>query len=495
MQLESPVRSTDIVNYPSPLAPSESYNVTADGSDMALSRSAHVLRLPADVLILIFTMAHTASYHDFVLQERLYPSPMLMISRVCSAWRDAALSSPLLWTSIFEFPPWKLDSIRLHLGRSAPLPFDVHLVSTVEVWRKTNPSTDEDEVTPDTINHVSKQTPALWRVLKNDMPRCRRLFIQIHDDFQPIMLDLLGYFHDLSIPLALLEELHLEEYSDAFSQSPTELVAIFPKGVPALKKATIGVALSLPSYQQLTSLEVRTTFLTVLEFHEILSQCGLLENLAICDDFKDGWTDAVLPTLEFPLLSSIFFYDSLAVSSILLLISAPRLNHLFIGRFYPQDLDEFYKHLPSSADKFPMLQALTLALDNEHPFDDMELALRCTSRCFPDVERATFVGEKHFIPVGVLQTADECGRVVWPKLHTLAFRSPINLRALVVFRDIAGSPLRTIYLGERAIPDDAELAWLEERLEIVRLDVWDELRQGGMYFPYRAFGTEVEEVA
>lgn len=500
MQLESPLGSTDTPESPGQLASSDSSweldfgsDNTEDGSDISLSRSVHVLRLPADVLTLIFAMVGIDSYHDFVRHERFCPSPMLMISRVCSAWRDAAFSSPLLWTSIFEYLPWKPDSVNLHLGRSAPLPFDVHLVATEEVWRKTNPSTDGVDIPQDVFRNAYNRADALWHVLKNHMPRCRRLFIQIHDDFQPIMLNLLAHFGDSSIPLALLEELHLEEYSDIFSHSPMKSVAIFPKGAPALKKATIGVALSLPSYHQLTSLEVRTTFLTVSEFCSILSQCGLLEHLAICDDFKDGWPDVALPTLEFPSLSSIFFYDSLAVSSVLLLISAPRLDHLFIGRFYPQDLDEFYKHLPSNPGKFPKLKALTLALDNEHPPDGVLAALQCTSRCFPDLERATFVGERYLVASAALHARDMGGRLPWPKLHTLAFRSPIGLRELVAFRDRVGLPLRTIYLGELAVPGDQELAWLEERLEVVKLDVWDELRQGGMYFPYRAFGTEEEE--
>ncbi|KAI3616955.1 hypothetical protein WG66_004112 [Moniliophthora roreri] len=112
-----------------------------DGLRKSMDRYRSLLspvhRLPAEILLNVFTFC--CEQNELCLEQKdstrpCAPPPAVAISMVCGRWRDVALASPSLWTSIcIEFSNWKSDHhkllrmTRLFLERSQKAPLKLEL--------------------------------------------------------------------------------------------------------------------------------------------------------------------------------------------------------------------------------------------------------------------------------------------------------------------------------------------------------------------------------
>ncbi|KAJ8474226.1 hypothetical protein ONZ45_g16020 [Pleurotus djamor] len=89
------------------------------------SSRVFVLRLPCEVLSMIFEYAALPEpYNPSVSWDPIRRNPYagwLSITRVCRLWRNIAINSPRLWTSIYSDSPLALARTFLYHSKSAPL--------------------------------------------------------------------------------------------------------------------------------------------------------------------------------------------------------------------------------------------------------------------------------------------------------------------------------------------------------------------------------------
>ncbi|KAK7041750.1 hypothetical protein VNI00_009039 [Paramarasmius palmivorus] len=140
---------------------------------------------------------------ELYISPKHISSRTLSLSHVSSQWRNAAISLPQLWSSITVYldarPEFHdADSLAaLYLQRAKNHPLKLHLV----VRTGTSPA-----MLP---HYLGQQGCSILRVLISALPWCRRLVVEIPDEFLDFLYD--HYQETLSYPL-------LESFSDHISE-------------------------------------------------------------------------------------------------------------------------------------------------------------------------------------------------------------------------------------------------------------------------------------
>lgn len=103
----------------------------ANGVQIDMPRvSSPCSRIPPEVMrpILLYSMPTEDSWWQSLgSRERFRNDLAIARSAVCTYWRDIALSTPDLWTSVLAHPLYSLDGLRSSLERSQDRPLDIYL--------------------------------------------------------------------------------------------------------------------------------------------------------------------------------------------------------------------------------------------------------------------------------------------------------------------------------------------------------------------------------
>ncbi|KAH8077496.1 hypothetical protein BXZ70DRAFT_962559 [Cristinia sonorae] len=89
---------------------------------------ATVWDLPPEILARIFTSYHDESLDPSTLPNNL-PRPCLRVTWVCRYWRNVALATPAIWSTIQIFQRTQADTVRAFLERSAQAALNIQIDS------------------------------------------------------------------------------------------------------------------------------------------------------------------------------------------------------------------------------------------------------------------------------------------------------------------------------------------------------------------------------
>ncbi|KAF9236715.1 hypothetical protein BU15DRAFT_49671, partial [Melanogaster broomeanus] len=89
------------------------------------NETAPVSRLPSDVLAIIFEESRRLLY-NWAGPRRPLPIEV-QLSHVCARWRQVALSTPSLWTTIRVPILHRENAVRAYFQRCNQCPLDIHL--------------------------------------------------------------------------------------------------------------------------------------------------------------------------------------------------------------------------------------------------------------------------------------------------------------------------------------------------------------------------------
>lgn len=174
------------------------------------NQKAAVSRIPSDVLSMIFEECRQLNPQWSGVLFHLHQSPVeVRLSHVSSHWREVALTSPSLWSSIHYPFAHKEDSLMEYLKRSNGSLLDVY----IGPWR---------------------QHPQIERVLTNiilpHLPRFRQLVLDAVS--REALASLLPTFRDVSAPA--LTRLRVMCRGPMSTTGPIASAKLFTKGAPLL---------------------------------------------------------------------------------------------------------------------------------------------------------------------------------------------------------------------------------------------------------------------
>ncbi|EDQ98292.1 uncharacterized protein LACBIDRAFT_336098 [Laccaria bicolor S238N-H82] len=179
-----------------------------------------------------------------------------------------------------------------------------------------------------------------------------------------------------------------------------------------------------------------------------------------------------------PSLRRLHVYGNmLAVSELLLTISAPDLEEIAIAPFVGDDLVPLEEDIQrKKSPRFPKLKTLTLTLSPASGV--IELSLDQAEFCFPGIE--TLVLPNHYWR-DVLHGMTSRGGIHsmvprWPQLDSIAVRALDDdfdmLHQFISDRQQAGAPIRTLYLDAESVKKLVHCEDLKEMVSIVEADPW-----------------------
>ncbi|KAF9075302.1 hypothetical protein BDP27DRAFT_1315849 [Rhodocollybia butyracea] len=125
-------------------------------------------QLPNEIFASIFEFVCTNNLLQEYAEEKsvLTSLPAMVITSVCSRWRDIGLGLPTLWSQIqLKFsaqlqPPRFISTVELYLHRSADAPLTLH----VEVRKKVQPFSQTQSEIPFILSLLTEHTQR-WKVL------------------------------------------------------------------------------------------------------------------------------------------------------------------------------------------------------------------------------------------------------------------------------------------------------------------------------------------
>ncbi|KAK7037781.1 hypothetical protein VNI00_010742 [Paramarasmius palmivorus] len=431
-----------------------------------------VHRLPNELLTLIFEQGSCfASPRMF---EPKYPpipvqpvntiSFMMNVLHVCHRWREVAVHTPALWTSLLVARPKCLDPEKLldlkdfqkpmdwvakAIKRSQDLPLDVTI--------------DCSTIAP--VPAIKQLIPEShrWRSLSIIVPCIQSL---------PLVLSSL---RDVDAPI--LE--NLEITANKLHTDRDLILEDLPPFLNSTPKLT-HVRLNRAHLQwdakplhQLTTLELR--FIVWPDYHEfrhLLLHSPTLENLVLHFDDnafmsldRQGRAPIPIPCLRS--LELRFFYEgSQNVVPLIQLFSIPTLESLILKDFSCADWCRVLPYFRSYAASYPALRALTLSNIKGLIYVDSS-----TIRAFPHLEKLSLINVYSNAFSRLLldeRTRDGYNALVWPKLHTLTIEKDKDAKMELVQSAIAarltiGRPIKRLVLDQQLLEESPETTeWLRQ---------------------------------
>ncbi|KAI3615734.1 hypothetical protein WG66_010302 [Moniliophthora roreri] len=445
---------------------------TSSGSDIIA-----VHRLPNELLTLIFEEGSCfASPRMF---EPKYPSIpvqpvntisfMLTVLHVCRRWREVAIHTPALWTSLLVSRPNSLDPEKLldlkdyqkpmdwvakAIKRSQHLPLDVTLdcsnIAPVPAIKQLIPESHRWRSLSIIVPCVQSLPLILSNLREVDAPLLESLEItanKLHTDRDPILEDVPPFFNSTpKLTHVRLNRVHLQ-----WDAKPLH---------------------------QLTTLELR--FIVWPDFHELrhlLLHSPTLENLVLHFDDnaftnldRQGRAPIPIPCLRS--LELRFFYEgSQNVVPLIQLFSIPTLESLTLKDFSCADWCRVLPYFRSYAASYPALRSLTLSNVKGLIYVDSS-----TVRAFPQLEKLCLVNVYSNAFSRLLleeRTRDGYNALVWPKLHTLRIEKDKDakmelLQDAIAARLTMSRPITRLVLDQHLLESSPETTdWLRQftRLE------------------------------
>ncbi|KAL0570007.1 hypothetical protein V5O48_011954 [Marasmius crinis-equi] len=198
---------------------------------------------------------------EFQAHKPVLETPALVLTRVCSRWRDIALALPHIWASVsveFKKLPFWIDTpLNLHFVNAKDYPLNIRLIRNTDL----------------PLHPLSRRDSAAWRTLSPHISRCKNLSVELsHFDFPEIQ--------GLSFPDLESFTEEAVQYGTANDDIPWFWGAI--QNAPKLTRVSLSsLHLELP-YSRLTWLEIRYLDEDDLQFLFVtLASCRHLESLEL----------------------------------------------------------------------------------------------------------------------------------------------------------------------------------------------------------------------
>ncbi|KAF7981379.1 hypothetical protein HWV62_33861 [Athelia sp. TMB] len=392
-----------------------------------LNQGANIYTLPVEILASIFKAGCTPRDRFEVL-----------VSHVSSHWRQVALNSPSLWTTIRRLEcSTRFDRIIIYLQRSQSSLIDLR----VDI------GSEEDEEHAAQFGHL----------IEPHFSRVRRFFVGARSS-----AGLLKLFNCISATTApSLSAIDIYYRGDNKRIAPSN---IFMGGAPyltSLHVAGLRTSSCLPPMTAITSLYLGRWHTPLshhgfVELGEALSGMQALTHLQIMQSSGDHhWPSEVevhLPMLQSLHIECVAFDAAVRISRLLMAFGGPTLRELRIaGRPYYEhrstvNFDE-EAHLSRNV-RFPVLRKLALhstmtGMDN----------LRRMALAFPSVEELIY--DQPCGNLMILLDDEHLDTRYWPNLNALAL--PLSdiptskLQDVVNSRYRAGCPIRALSLRDHIL--------------------------------------------
>ncbi|TFK44247.1 hypothetical protein BDQ12DRAFT_672646 [Crucibulum laeve] len=416
-----------------------------------LNETVRVCGIIPEILSTIFEFAKSMVEWDFDDAQSYYEGDdtasgipfELVISHTCSHFRNVAIGTHRLWTSIRITPGTRLESVAAYIARSGSCLLDMRIDLSGCVHTPGGLTMKMiDMILPEAYrwkrleiasSREGEDTPLIKRLCDREVPALEHLSICV-DEIESA---------DRSIV-------------DGSSTQPH----IFTRGAPKLsfvRLRGVGMHFFRPPLTSVITLhldQTRPISMPYPRLREILTASPRLEYLSIYGDIieQDSWAGEQSP-VDLPALKSLRIcgVGGKVYSGLLLAINAPLLESLILKAVLEHDIDRFLE----SADvtRFPRMQALTFC-----DFDLSSFAYKNIFRAFPAITTFTsFYSYANTSTVSKLLVQDPEDvpspdtRVPWPKLHTLTFLFDLNdedcLEDVVERRKVSGFPLGRLRLG------------------------------------------------
>lgn len=433
--------------------------------------------LPNELLSLIFEEGSLLAYPAFKELKSPYTSLlpdnecpfMSTVMRVCHRWRQIAIHTPALWTSIHisscsrnlishlsEYHR-QTEWVNLHLQRSQSLPLDITLSS-----------------------------PAAKYIIRHLEPVCHRLrSLNIIVPTAQSLAPVLSTLRNMSAPILEILEISAEKFHEGVS---AEALAIwrpfFTGGTPKLthvRLVRVNAHLYSAPFTGLTTLELHfIIWPSHLGLREMLAESPALENLVLHIDNSsslrlDGASRASIPLPNLHTLEVRAWYSTLQdnLCSLFQLFSTPSLEALALKGISAQEWCRLIVYFRMYAANYPHLHSLTLANIKSLMFVDSGAV-----RAFPHLTHLslTDIYSTAFCQLLLAERTDDGYQVpVWPHLTSMhivkdrEFKAPLLQAAVSARRDI-GKPITRLALDQKlldGVPDAAD--WLAQHTALQRI--------------------------
>jgi F-box-like len=380
----------------------------------------------------------------------------VMMSHICSHFRNVALDTHKLWRSIDITGVQSIESVTTYISRSDHCGLRVRL-------------------------DFSAQAPSVDELVKFDVilphsDRYNRLIIYTVNE--PMDNPIVRHFRDRDAPM--LE--HLSISVEEVEGTTTANTGVFLGGAEKLSFVRLrGLAIPLfrPPLNAVTTLHLEQTSPLPIHFAtflQILTASPFLAHLSVYGDIVSSlnWPGTVHP-IDLPNLRSLRIcgVSGMIYSGLLLGINAACLDSLVLKDAQEFDLDNFWAS--PSVFKFPQLHHLTFC-----DFEFSSHAYVDVFRAFPRITKfATSYSPTTPMILSLLAQPTEVD-IPWPDLHTLTFLLNLYdddlIKDVVRNREAAGCPLVRLRLGTSLDPSALrQYNWLQENVileEIENLEHW-----------------------
>lgn len=428
------------------------------------NRNAGTYNLPTETLSAIFEaedrrLDHIPSQHTLLHQREGGPRVPLeiILSSVSRRWRNVALQTPRLWTSInIKVANSTRDLYDLYLHRSKLCLLDIMLLNFIPTKELHNDSKLKE--------HLGRLIPhvARWRTF---------IIRKGHIESPSSVLSILT---PLCAPA--LETLVLDLYC---SEGP--IVTLFSAGASRLsslelKGSFIRIPVETVKYMKLLSLIEGG--ITYNQFRQLMVSMHSLTHL--CMDSNVVGESTNYPLIEIPsLLSLDYRHGFLGTSGVgdLRILDMPSLETLTIHRSRRDIITVLAEHHRL----YPLVQSFTLASDYNQKNDIPVATVLDFISLFPDIRDVTFQGDDPTPVLNALHSRLPDDELLWPHLSSITIvpseRTKVALKKqiwvdvikLVANRSQLGSPILTITLSSDVVErgTQRQLRRLREQVDFV----------------------------
>jgi hypothetical protein len=408
--------------------------------DRLLNSCTLICSLPPEILSLIFMLGQALELYDSFLSEDesvsedsspCVPFEILM-THVSFHFREIAIATHLLWTSIDVTSARSIEEIEAYIVRSDGCAL------SVRVEPGDRPST--------------ARAMANFNLILLHCDRYHQLTI---DSIQESIDDpVIRCFSEWEAPLLERLSISVDEVEGLVSMGPGS--KLIKGGAPMLSFVRLrGLALSLfnPPLSNVTTLHLDQTSPLPIQyttFCQMITASPALKNLSIYGDIISGtiWPGVINP-VDLPSLRSLRMcgIGGTIYSGLLLGINAPGLESLVLKDVQEYDLDRFWAS--PNAYKFPLLRHLS--------FNDFEVSSHVYAnvfRVFPFVTTFTTTCSTRTPRILRLLAESNMGKpsvLPWPMLHILSFLLDLGddqlIKDVIQARSDAGCPLERLRVG------------------------------------------------
>ncbi|KAI1788003.1 hypothetical protein LXA43DRAFT_895365 [Ganoderma leucocontextum] len=418
-----------------------------------------VLRLPQEVLELIFKTGSRIPQDDPILGSSI-PRPFpLVVAAVSRQWRDIALNTPDLWTNIVVKHPKPFGWVPLCLQRSCEEPIDI------------------------TINSRSANllpTPLVDQLLSRLLPhvgRWRRFALTTSD---PATIYAVGHrLANASAPMLRHLQLSLSGSSGNQEVLLSEILQGGAEALTSVRFDSLSTPWNAPPLHNLIALDLRwlwhQTRLQYEQFRNVLAASPNIRALILRGTYIHLHAGRAYPPLQIPTLRYLELSGD-TVCRMSSILETPNLQELTLANLDETEFREFVASLPlpggeAGPGRYPVLRSLSLLNAS------MCTPTRRFTRALPTITHLTVINSatSKFLQLFRKEHADpaegESGSVLsWPHLRKLTLVDDevdyFLLHGVVRERAALGAPLDRLVLNAPFIHDDNLVATLEECVNV-----------------------------